>query len=76
MRVCTDDTYLSQARLTGAVVVGVEAMMECKLVWERLVIYLMRNAVAERIRWFLLVQQTCCAYTRGDIIEGSLCHCA
>ena len=72
----TDDTYLSQARLTGAVVVGLEAMREEQASVGRLVIYLMRDAVAERIRRFLLVQQTCCACIRGDIFEGSLCNCA
>jgi hypothetical protein len=39
---CTDDTYLSQARLTGAVAVGVEAMLEYKLVWEPSVLCLVK----------------------------------
>ena len=45
-----DDTYFLQTRLTIAVIVELEAMRVNQTIVGRLVIYLMKDVVAERIR--------------------------
>ena len=72
----SEGTHLSQARLTGAtVVMGLEDMRK-QGTSRRRARHLHEGYGRRRADpLVLLVQRTCCAYCRGDIFDGALCHC-